>query len=460
MYAVFRQAHHPTAVEFSVYCNFISSQEKNLVVAGTSQLYSSTKSEKSSDGKSRKEKLEQVASFSLFGNVMSMASVQLVGTNRDALLLSFKDAKLSVVEYDPGTHDLKTLSLHFFEEPELRDGFVQNVHIPIVRVDPENRCAVMLVYGTQLVVLPFRKDTLTDEQEGIVGEGQKSSFLPSYIIDVRELDEKLLNIIDMKFLHGYYEPTLLILYEPNQTWPGRVAVRQDTCSIVAISLNIMQKVHPVIWSLSNLPFDCTQVMAVPKPVGGVVVFAVNSLLYLNQSVPPFGVSLNSQTNGTTAFPLRVQEEVKLTLDCSQAAFITSDKMVISLKGGEIYVLTLITDGMRSVRAFHFDKAAASVLTTCMVTMEPGFLFLGSRLGNSLLLRYTEKLQECATDDGNEKERDKEKDKQEEPPNKKKRMDSSSNWTAGKASMLDELDEIEVYGSEAQSGTQLATYSFE
>lgn len=99
------------------------------------------------ESKSRKEKLEQVASFSLFGNVMSMASVQLVGASRDALLLSFKDAKvslfnpwilnslklfstdlwvcllshqLSVVEYDPGTHDLKTLSLHYFEEPELR----------------------------------------------------------------------------------------------------------------------------------------------------------------------------------------------------------------------------------------------------------------------------------------------------------------------------------------------------
>lgn len=46
------------------------------------------------DSKSRKEKLEQVASFSLFGNIMSMASVQLVGASRDALLLSFKDAKV------------------------------------------------------------------------------------------------------------------------------------------------------------------------------------------------------------------------------------------------------------------------------------------------------------------------------------------------------------------------------
>ncbi|XP_054147632.1 cleavage and polyadenylation specificity factor subunit 1-like, partial [Melozone crissalis] len=186
-----------------------------------------------------------------------------------APLLGSEDADLSVVEYDPGTHDLKTLSLHYFEEPELRDGFVQNVPTPRVRVDPGGRCAVMLIYGTRLVVLPFRRDSLADEHEGLVGEGQKSIFLPSHIIDVRELDEKLLNIIDVQFLHGCYEPTLLTLCEPNQTWPGcphmRVAVRQDTCSIVAISLNILQRVQPVICSLSSLPFDCTQALPGPKP---------------------------------------------------------------------------------------------------------------------------------------------------------------------------------------------------
>ncbi len=34
-----------------------------------------------------------------------------------------------------------------------------------------------------------------------------------------------------------------------------------------------------------------------------LLLAVNSLLYLNQSIPPYGVSLNSITERSTAFPL-------------------------------------------------------------------------------------------------------------------------------------------------------------
>lgn len=140
------------------------------------------------------------------------------------------------------------------------------------------------------------------------------------------------------------------------------------------------------------------------------------------------------------------------------------------------MLTLITDGMRSVRAFHFDKAAASVLTSSvswgwgglglglglgsvpshhpsslpqMVTMEPGYLFLGSRLGNSLLLKYTEKLQEApasavreAADkvgawgclwghcpiQGISRASHCSPASQEEPLSKKKRVDSTVSWS--------------------------------
>ena len=85
------------------------------------------------------------------------------------------------------------------------------------------------------------------------------------------------------------------------------------------------------------------------------------------------------------------EGVNMALDCCQAEFLTPERAVISLKGGELYVLSLLLDGgMRSVRGFHFDRAAASVLTTCLAVVEDRYLFLGSRLGNSLLLQFKEK----------------------------------------------------------------------
>lgn len=46
-----------------------------------------------------------------------------------------------------------------------------------------------------------------------------------------------------------------------------MAVRKDSCNIVAISLNIQEKVHPIIWSLEGLPFDSEQVIPIPKPIG-------------------------------------------------------------------------------------------------------------------------------------------------------------------------------------------------
>lgn len=60
-----------------------------------------------------------------------------------------------------------------------------------------------------------------------------------------------------------------------------------------------------------------------------------------------------------------QDGVTISLDAAQIMFIEPEKLVLSLKGGELYVLTLCADSMRSIRNFHFSKAAASVLTSCV-----------------------------------------------------------------------------------------------
>lgn len=48
------------------------------------------------DGRSRRMKLECMASFELFGNIMSMQTVHLAGSLHESILLSFRDAKVSV----------------------------------------------------------------------------------------------------------------------------------------------------------------------------------------------------------------------------------------------------------------------------------------------------------------------------------------------------------------------------
>lgn len=256
MFSICKQTHEATAVEFSVTCNFFNSNEKSLVTGGANVLkvyrlipdadpanrdkftskyyrlmswFSEIYDICFTATRPPNMKLECMANYTLFGNIMSLQSVSLAGSQRDALLISFQDARLSVVQFDPDNFELKTLSLHYFEEDDIKGGWTGHYHTPIVRVDPDNRCAVMLVYGRKLVVLPFRKDSSLDEIEVQDVKPMKKAptqliaktpILASYVIELKESEERIDNVIDIQFLHGYYEPTLLILYEPVKTFPG------------------------------------------------------------------------------------------------------------------------------------------------------------------------------------------------------------------------------------------------
>ena len=65
-----------------------------------------------------------------------------------------------------------------------------------------------------------------------------------------------------------------------------------------ISLDVKEKISAFIWSKEVLPFDCIRALPVPKPIGGTLIFSVNALFYLNQGIPPYGVSLNAIGDST------------------------------------------------------------------------------------------------------------------------------------------------------------------
>ena len=233
----------------------------------------------------------------------------------------------------------------------------------------------------------------------------------------------------------------------------------------------MDHSHPVIWQLDALPYDCQYCHAVPKPLGGLLVMAANSIMYLDQSVPPYGASVNHLTTGSTQFSLKDQPGAPpVSLVNAKAAFVTDSTVCISLENGSVFFLILKKDSMNNVRAFHLNQSASSVIPTTLSVLSNNLIFLGSRLGNSLLLRYT-----ATTRSPLEEEPPAEKTESSvsEPPGaKRKRINTAADWestaqkkkdiTKENASFLEaeeeELTSIEgYYGDEIHEANVLEEY---
>lgn len=143
-------------------------------------------------------------------------------------------------------------------------------------------------------------------------------------------------------------------------------MRKETCVLTALQLNIAQRVQPVIWTVERLPHNSLQLVAVPEPLGGALVIGVNSLMYFNQSTR-YSLALNeyaAQEPGSFQMePLR-EDRGLISLDDSVCAFLNLDCLLLSLKGGELYLCQLLSDG-RSLRNIEVTKAGASVISSCV-----------------------------------------------------------------------------------------------
>ncbi len=66
-------------------------------------------------------KLALVAEYALSGTVTSMARVKTLNSKSggESLLLAFRDARLSLVEWDPERHVISTVSIHYYEQDEM-----------------------------------------------------------------------------------------------------------------------------------------------------------------------------------------------------------------------------------------------------------------------------------------------------------------------------------------------------
>ncbi|GIL66196.1 hypothetical protein Vafri_19806, partial [Volvox africanus] len=287
----------------------------------------------SGGGLSGGARLELVSSYHLHGVVESMAVLSGGQPGRrDALLLAFREGKLSVLEWDPRVYTLRTSSMHYFEaDPAAqREGRAAVPLGPRVVTDPAGRCAAMSLCFSQLALLPALEADpleLTPNGGGAVTVGNSYLLNLNKMMGIRE-------VRDCVFLHGYTEPVLLLLHEPDPTWVGRLRERKDTCCLTAVSISLRLKRHTILWKMASLPYDCYKLLAVPyRPA--VLVLSPNLLMICSQT-SQYAAALNSnalpgevppplvfdparEPPATTAARLATEYALNVHPDCAPAA---------------------------------------------------------------------------------------------------------------------------------------------
>jgi cleavage and polyadenylation specificity factor subunit 1 len=435
----------PTAVSHALNLPFVSSRANNLVVAKNSLLQifdiKSTTTEVTPDGDNEADnaaanldteaadvplqrtentaKLVLLAEFPLAGTVISLARVKALNTKSrgEALLVAFRDAKLSLVEWDPDTYNLHTISIHYYENPDLPGIAPWSADLKdtynFLTADPSSRCAA-LKFGTHnLAILPFRQRDLVEDdydsdlerpREAKTGQtndtnGQdthKTPYSSSFVLPLTNLDPTLTHPVHLAFLHEYREPTFGIIAASKATAPSLLAHRKDILTYSVFTLDLEQKASTTLLSVSGLPYDITRVVPLPHPIGGALLVGANELIHVDQGGKTNGVAVNEFAKVSTAFQLSDQSDLALHLEGCNVELLSHDTgdVLIVLNDGKVLVLTFTLDGrtvsgmtVQTVSADHGGhvlKAGAS----CTSNLGRGRLFIGSEDGESVLLGWT------------------------------------------------------------------------
>ncbi|KAH8116054.1 cleavage factor protein [Phellopilus nigrolimitatus] len=358
-----------------------------------------------------------IREYRLHGNVTGIEAVKIVSTaedNLDRLVVSFKDAKVALLEWSIPVHDLITVSIHTYERAPQMASLDPVAFKGVLRVDPNSRCAALLLPRDALAVLPFYQSQadldLMDLDQSL---GKEIPYSPSFIIDFPDdVDIRVRNIVDFAFLPGFNNPTVALLFQTQQTWTGRLKEYKDTCHLFIFTLDLVTRKYPIITAVENLPHDCFSILPCSSSLGGTVILSCNALIYVDQASRKTALPVNGWAARVSDMPMQAlrteEEERDLNLEGACAAFVDERTFFVIALDGMIYPVEIVMDGKIVTR---LSMGAAMSQTTIPVFVKSisigisgngeraqgDLLFLGSTVGPSVLLKTTRTEEEVPKD---------------------------------------------------------------
>jgi cleavage and polyadenylation specificity factor subunit 1 len=450
----------PTAVIHSLTLPFVSASSNNLVVAKTSLLQifttktisieiegSSEKDARKLDGKHdltmkdedglessflgvdsvlrpermRRTKLVLVAEYTLSGTITSLARIKTLSSKSggESLLIGFRDAKLSLVEWDPERPGISTTSIHYYEQDDLQGApWTPSLKscVNYLTADPGSRCAALKFGPRNLAILPFKQgdedvnmDDWDEELDGprpeksskITNGSDKKEETPygsSFVLRLPSLDPNLIHPIHLAFLYEYRDPTFGILSSMLSPSSSLLFERRDYLTYMVFTLDLDQRAVTTILSVTGLPYDLFEVIPLPAPVGGALLVGGNELIHIDQAGKANGVGVNMFAKQSTSFGLVDQSELEMRLEgcLIEQLSIQSGEMIIILQTGELAILSFNMDGRSvsglSVRRVSSDAGGSAILTraSTLSCLGPSTLFVGSEDADSVVLGWSRK----------------------------------------------------------------------
>lgn len=395
-----------------------------------------------SNGTTDEVKLYHLRSHQIFGLVTGLGrcktdsgavddvAQQTIDGERDTLIISFKDAKMALMQWSDAVADLISISIHTYERaPQVSEG-VSPHFLQCLQVDPESRCAALLLPQDALAILPFYNDTAEELDELLARAGgdvggsislEKSlPYAPSFVLSLSSADIDIKNVRDFVFLPSFQRPTIAVLFEKDATWTGRLDERHDTCAVRFITLDLgvsIESSHRVISSKDGLPFDSLYLTACPPSVGGGVYITTSSaLIHMDQGGRIVGVAVNGwhaltsklalprwksdvykvngatngHVNGITNGLNGETEKTLMQLDLANSHIVFPDPSsplaFLFLQDGEVWLLQNSLEG-RTLSSINLESRGATTQPSVATTVSAGqFVFVGSMVGDSQLLR--------------------------------------------------------------------------
>lgn len=229
--------------------------------------------------------------------------------------------------------------------------------------DDDNRCVISLLRDQYFLVIPvpqklgpefFEDIEETVDLQGVVSKRLKPK-LAHYEVKLHDVDKRFHDVTDFIALSNQYIPTGVMLYEPKKNSSGRAAIEYDTFCIAAVSFDMKEKQTTVTWEIQGFPMSLQKMLYLPEPVNGILLCGSNELIYVHQSAPTYGVSVNANSCGFSKLALN-ESNILTVFDGVVVGLINPFEVMIGNRNGELYIVTIDTDAMNSVRDIFIEPA--------------------------------------------------------------------------------------------------------